>query len=262
MCRKQAHDRFNGNKQLLSKSRERPLHVNRIKKTDWTGPTYCVRTAGDRLRAPSTPRHPARSSVCSGCRRECVARGMSVFVWNRKDRHDGSLAERKNPRIHFSALSALWKAECVRLLWEGTAALPARWGVAYDGALRLADDGPCDLLCGLMEEVRPRGHSLSPSVRACLIRHCLVQNYRLFVCVWGSYLYLSLSLLHVCAHSRSLYIHTHTKGDPGSRPVGIELPWVSRIHVPGLPFSSRFYSLPHESSRLAIFSRMNTHTLQ
>lgn len=69
--------------------------------------------------------------------RECVARGMSVCVCictykcerNRKNKtlkgHNGCLAERKTPRIHFPALSALSKSKCVQLLCEDSTAFPA-----------------------------------------------------------------------------------------------------------------------------------------
>lgn len=116
--------------------------------------------------------------------------------------------ERKNPRMHFSALSALWKAKCVRRQYCFPSLL-ACWGVANVGALWLAVAGPCDLLCGLMQEGRPRGHSLSLCVCIRVLYVTVWCRITGYTHVHGVATTLPLTRVHALSLARSH--HTRTR---------------------------------------------------
>lgn len=192
--------------------------------------------------------------------RVCVCVHSVIKAVNRKDCYGSqwiSSWEKKPPHIHFSALSTLKGQVCWASLWLQCCFLLCSWGVAYNGALRLAVVGPCDLLCGLMKEGQPREHSLS---RVCVHVSYVTVWCRITGCtrVYG----VATSTYHSPSHAHTRTLaHTHTHERWSREPSCWDrVTWLSRVHVPGLPFSSRFYSLPHKSSSLAVFSRMNTRT--
>lgn len=177
---------------------------------------------GEQLHVPATLRRPAFFSICSGCQEQYVVGVLHMACLcaykceqNRKKKTllrvtMGAYLREKTP-THILLCSQHSERASVFGFSAKAALLSQRALLLRRSRWRSSVIGWCWPLwpaVSLMEERRPRGHSLSLCLCSLLIRHCLVLNYRLYACAWGSYLYLSLSLSRM--HTLSLTLHTCT----------------------------------------------------